>query len=1144
MKKWWGVIVLMLLWIVIVLQTYKSGTYLLGWDSLVPEMHMELNIGRAMSAVWQEFQGIGLLGGMGHAADLPRMLILYPLSLILPVTMLRWAWVLGMLLMGGVGVYTLGLVLGGGTIAATVGAVFYMLNPSVVQTFSTPFETFVSFYGLFPWMITKLLIFLKTGRQKDLAYLFLWSLVGASAFVVQTLFVVYGISIGAILLNYFIRERKIVRGLRAVGVVVGANFYWLLPVLWFGVRNAWVNVGAKMNLIATHEVELMSVSYGKLADFMTLRGWWLQNTDVNTNGEMGLLIEPWTIWLRSEWIERLGVVLFLLSVVGIMAYLMKREKFSENKWSWSWIGLLFVAMIMLMRRVSLFAYIYELIANSLPLFGQMFRASYTKWSTVVAMLFAVGLTQLITVVISKWMKYGMSLVVIVSCLAIMWPIFGKGLVGERMKVNLPNEYLNLFDEMYALPDGRIAKLPANSLWGWQYNDWGYRGSGFLWYGIKQPILDRAFDVWSPYNEGFYHEFSTAMYGGDKKEIEQVLQKYDVRYVLLDESVIAPGQDKAILRIEETKRLASELGWEEAFHDGFLTVWDRGEQAGWEYVSAPATYVTAEGDTLKTRRDVMYAETGSYVSGNGGVVYPFAELTREEMKNIEYKKDGLQLTARGIQPGQELVVPGWESGEWVELGYSVMWKDGKVKIDWNPVYRVGKMLERKLEVFDDWRGPSLPTSTYPIKTSQDSIWVQIEGSEAIYLHAGEQGGGRAKLQVGRPVATTVFAGQGKELVTQVGEEQPCGEQGELRCWATPLTKATTNSLVQTITHYEGTVSPEVCWDLEGEPYECVNMTKKGVSPIVIAHPVGVGERYWVDWVVRDEATKMQALGVVEYPLLDRNEMGSEWWGEFLHERAYKTMEEPMVVSVVGKARTYELAKLGKRTIESCDVLKRGTAEKQGNTYIADERGAACDYVEVTELDTRLPYVMRLQGENVEGRSLKLFVYNTGSQRNDLEYLLGRGSFDQSFTLLPWDFGGTYSLNMETRSFGQRAENQIAPVEVRYFPLRQLAGAKIIDSEAANAPITNGAQIKEVKKTGTWLYRVNVEGTGLLKLSQGYDEGWVGVGLRHVKVDGWANGWLTTGETQIYLIYWPQLLEFAGLGILVTTLVVVMRKKKLA
>jgi len=116
-----------------------------------------------------------------------------------------------------------------------------------------------------------------------------------------------------------------------------------------------------------------------------------------------------------------------------------------------------------------------------------------------------------------------------------------------------------------------------------------------------------------------------------------------------------------------------------------------------------------------------------------------------------------------------------------------------------------------------------------------------------------------------------------------------------------------------------------------------------------------------------------------------------------------------------------------------------------------------------------------------------------------------------------------------------------------PLTWLQKIKIGNNEI----IDNNIEIGDVKKWGTGIYRVKVGGSGLLVLNQGYDEGWVAFqwnkpfdlaqGLRHVQVNGWANGWivetipgLAAGATQsrdILIFYWPQWLEWVGLGLLV-------------
>jgi len=366
---------------------------------------------------------------------------------------------------------------------------------------------------------------------------------------------------------------------------------------------------------------------------------------------------------------------------------------------------------------------------------------------------------------------------------------------------------------------------------------------------------------------------------------------------------------------------------------------------------------------------------------------------------------------------------------------------------------------------------------------------------------------------------------------------------------------------------------------------------------------------------------------------------EEWEEYRLDSRFQILDSSIRVEIPGDSFVYDFGKEGRGTVGNCDVLKRGTAtksqpgrsdlvgvnptrsdlESQGAVYVADERGAACDYVSMKELDTRLPYLMRMRGEDVEGRSLKFFLWNTGSKRNDIEWLLKTGTksqltgshpvyppkadrlnilrqaqdfvsgrdpgeqrntkriFDQTFTLLPWRTDGYYTLNIETRSFGQRAENRVGPVEVMYVPIEQFARARI-ESQSSEHSLTQGselgAQITHVTKTGTWLYGLGVKGQGLIRLSQGYDEGWVALAvpqqhsdlssdkagtvtrLEHVKVDGWANGWILRpaqdrlngeqssdhslaqgselGEAQVVVIfYWPQLLEYLGFVFLVIT-----------
>ncbi len=97
---------------------------------------------------------------------------------------------------------------------------------------------------------------------------------------------------------------------------------------------------------------------------------------------------------------------------------------------------------------------------------------------------------------------------------------------------------------------------------------------------------------------------------------------------------------------------------------------------------------------------------------------------------------------------------------------------------------------------------------------------------------------------------------------------------------------------------------------------------------------------------------------------------------------------------------------------------------------------------------------------------------------------------------------------------------------------------------NQPVdttANSLKVIQVKKIGTFLYQVKTQGEGYLTLSQGYDVNWLAFSTSnllnfypHFQYNGWANAWkIPTGEHSLVIFYWPQLLGFAGYGLLAFT-----------
>ena len=191
-----SIILLTAISLFIAIKNYIPGTWLTGWDNLHPEFDLLLNIKRSISASWQEYQGLGLLGGMAHAADLPRQLVLLILSIAFKSSDLRYIWTFLMLTLGPIGTNlfirnTFNKHKIASEFAGFAAGIFYLLNLATVQTFYTPFEAFVSFYGFFPWLIYSFNKYLHSGKRKNIILFSLISVLATPAFYVQTLFVVY-----------------------------------------------------------------------------------------------------------------------------------------------------------------------------------------------------------------------------------------------------------------------------------------------------------------------------------------------------------------------------------------------------------------------------------------------------------------------------------------------------------------------------------------------------------------------------------------------------------------------------------------------------------------------------------------------------------------------------------------------------------------------------------------------------------------------------------------------------------------------------------------------------------------------------------------------------------------------------------------
>ncbi len=540
-KKFLPLLILVLVEAILFVSNYKSGTYFLGWDNLFPEMNFSGNLQRSLFAVWQEYRGLGLLDGMSFAANLPHYLFLWALSLVLPTSILRYFFFFLMHFLGGVGVYK--LVSGElqsdtkrGQWVGLLSALFYLFNFATIQMFYAPYELFAVHFAFLPWLTMYILRFLRTGLRKDLILFGFVSFLAIPQAHVPTVFLVYLLFVGILLLF----QLKIKRGLAILATIFVVNAYWLLPYGFFATGHTGTVIDAKINQMSRDDIYLNQKFRGSLGNVISLKGFLLDAKEPSTS-ESPYIMSAWRSWVDQPMFKVSSTVLVFMFFIGLVYSLVKREKKA-----YPFLIAALVAFFFLASDVPVLAQANDFVRTNFQIVGEIFRFSFTKFS----ILFVFSLTALLSWALAFFLDrvrpWLLGIIFVVILLFSNFPAFSGNFVFDALRVRVPNEYFDVVKYFSSRPAAqRVALFPQPSYWSWRFYNFGYRGSGFLWYGISQPTMDLAFNPWSSQNENYHWEISYALYSKNLPLFESVLDKYQISWLLVDKNIVSPGSPKAL-----------------------------------------------------------------------------------------------------------------------------------------------------------------------------------------------------------------------------------------------------------------------------------------------------------------------------------------------------------------------------------------------------------------------------------------------------------------------------------------------------------------------------------------------------------------------------------------------------------------------
>jgi hypothetical protein len=223
--------------------------------------------------------------------------------------------------------------------------------------------------------------------------------------------------------------------------------------------------------------------------------------------------------------------------------------------------------------------------------------------------------------------------------------------------------------------------------------------------------------------------------------------------------------------------------------------------------------------------------------------------------------------------------------------------------------------------------------------------------------------------------------------------------------------------------------------------------------------------------------------------------------------------------------------------------------QGNTLRFNSKNSQnCHNIILNQLGERFSYLISLESRHVEGRQLELAVINNQIRGANLDVLLpDNTSFAKSYAVLPpmKYYGLGYGINLNNISIGNAPTiNDIKNISIYRIPFYYLTH---IEMSSNKKQINNRVFAFYQSYDPDW------------KAYEVKDVNWLNTALPflfgtelkdHVLVNNWANGWILNGDKQqvtsskIIIIFWPQYLEYAGLGILIATfawLLISLRRK---
>lgn len=638
-KQSWPTIILGSLLVYIAITNFHPGKIILGNDNFSPELNPGLTVERSfLNPSWRDNRVLGIPSD-SEQADVWRASIFWVSNLVFPAWATSQLYIFFTLV---IGVFSMGqvtkLLLKGHKTAEFFGALLYLFSPITIWVYFNPVHLFVAAYAFTPLIIWRIFEVVLNPSRANKFLLLISSLLMGTAALTATMFITCSATIVAITLSISSLSKKFFRNsIVAVAIYLLPQLFWALPFTTYVISNNQALQDSSINREITSSTIESENTTNTALNTLRFSGAWMDSKENDRD-----YTYPNRSWFKeNKTALYLMLIPTLLTILGLISSLFNLKK----ELDFIFIGITGVlGWILLKGSNPPFNNLYDFFDKNIPLFHQVFRWSSSKFWPILLIPMVILSVKGIEIIILSLKRYKFIRLLSISIATILLiiashPIITSPLIRNDIFVEPPSNYAEIASNIPE-KNALIDTIPHTNTRYFKKTDWGFWGSVFLNYLIKNPTTEKALVIGSYENESAFYTLDESFYSGNPTTYLNSLARYHIPYVLSDRSATNNGLGKSYSypydwnSIDSLINKSSDL--KQVSSKGFLTLYENNQKL------SDAVFSVSSNHNYEVLNKILSVENQNnpyYLKEGYGEIHPFGL----QPKNISTKENYLSLS---------------------------------------------------------------------------------------------------------------------------------------------------------------------------------------------------------------------------------------------------------------------------------------------------------------------------------------------------------------------------------------------------------------------------------------------------------------------------------------------------------------------